>query len=207
MTVETRWSGLTVTDWLDKPARETTPDDSPAVITGDSTLVRVLTGSGKAKVEFAPRPEFGQVAVQLQPIGDGLLVLGSNEPVALYAPGVEWEVGNDGGYETAKAIVDLSAAGGQVVLELRFGTHSLEHHRVPIHERQAAAEQPWKDWVASLRLPSIARDLVARSASPCVGSATKPPARSWPRRPPRSPRSWAGSVTGTTATAGCATPR
>ncbi|MBQ1040567.1 trehalose-phosphatase [Micromonospora zamorensis] len=164
MTVETRWSGLTVTDWLDKPARETTPDDSPAVITGDSTLIRVLTGSGKARVEFAPRPEFGQVAVQLQPIGDGLLVLGSNEPVALYAPGVEWEVGNDGGYETAKAIVDLSAAGGQVVLELRFGTHSLEHHRVPIHERQAAAEQPWKDWVASLRLPSTSRDLVARSA-------------------------------------------
>lgn len=86
MTVETRWSGLTVTDWLDLPARETTPD-GPAIITGDSTLVRVLTGSGRARVEFAPRPEFGQVATQLQPMDDGLLVLGSNEPVALYSPG------------------------------------------------------------------------------------------------------------------------
>ncbi len=87
MTVETRWSGLTVTDWLD------TPSDAP----GDSTLVRVLTGTGRARLEFAPRPEFGQVAVQLQPLGDGLLVLGSNEPVALYSPGVEWDVNDDGG--------------------------------------------------------------------------------------------------------------
>ena len=163
MTVETRWSGLTVTDWLDLPAAETTPDGA-AVITGDSTLVRVLTGSGRAELEFAPRPEFGQVAVQLQPLDDGLLVLGSNEPVALYSPGVEWETRSDGVNETATATVDLSAAGGQVVLELRFGTQSLEHHRVPIHERQAAAEQPWKDWVASLRLPSTSRDLVVRSA-------------------------------------------
>ena len=48
MTVETRWSGLTVTDWLDKPARETTPADSPAVITGDSTLIRVSPSATRA---------------------------------------------------------------------------------------------------------------------------------------------------------------
>ncbi len=173
MTVETRWSGLTVTDWLDLPASETTPD-GPAVVSGDSTLVRVLTGRGRARIEFAPRPEFGQVAVQLQPLGDGLLVLGSNEPVALYAPGVEWEVSGDGVYETAKAVVDLAAAGGQVVLEMRFGTHSLEHHRLPIHERQAAAEQPWKEWVASLRLPTTARDLVTRSALTLRGLCHEP---------------------------------
>lgn len=163
MTVETRWSGLTVTDWLDKPDPKATPD-GPAIIAGDSTLIRVLTGTGRVRLEFAPRPEFAQVAVQLQPLGDGLLVLGSNEPAALYSPGVQWEVGNDGGYASAKAVVDLAALGGQVVLELRFGTHSLEHHRLPIHERQAAAERPWKDWVATLRLPTTARDLVARSA-------------------------------------------
>ncbi|MEU7714034.1 trehalose-phosphatase [Micromonospora chalcea] len=173
MTVETRWSGLTVTDWLDLPVRQTTPDD-PAVVSGDSTLVRVLSGTGRARVEFAPRPEFGQVAVQLQPLDDGLLVLGSNEPVALHSPGVEWEVTNDAGYETAKAVVDLSAAGGQVVLELRFGTQSLEPHRLPLHERQAAAEQPWKDWVASLRLPATARDLVARSALTLRGLCHEP---------------------------------
>ena len=154
MTVETRWSGLTVTDWLD------TPSDA----SGDSTLVRVLTGSGRARLEFAPRPEFGQVAVRLQPLGDGLLVLGSNEPVALYSPGVEWEVTDDSGLDSARAEVDLSAAGGQVLLELRFGTHSLDHHRRSLPERQEDAEQPWRDWVAGLRLPQDGRELVARSA-------------------------------------------
>jgi trehalose-phosphatase len=163
MTVETRWSGLTVTDWLDRPSTDGVPGGG-AVISGDSTLIRVLTGSGRVRLEFAPRPEFGQVAVQLQPLADGLLVLGSNEPVALYSPGVDWDVVEDGGYETARAVVDLSAAGGSITCELRFGSHSLEHHRVPVHERQAAAEQPWRDWVAGLRLPNTARDLVGRSA-------------------------------------------
>ncbi|WP_184540001.1 trehalose-phosphatase [Micromonospora polyrhachis] len=163
MTVETRWSGLTVTDWLDRPSSDAVPAGN-AVISGDSTLVRVLTGSGRVQLEFAPRPEFGQVAVQLQPLGDGLLVLGSNEPVSLYSPGVTWDVVADGGYETARALVDLSAAGGSITVELRFGSHSLEHHRTPVHERQLAAERPWQDWVAELRLPTTSRDMVARSA-------------------------------------------
>ncbi|MFD0819266.1 trehalose-phosphatase, partial [Micromonospora zhanjiangensis] len=155
MTVETRWSGLTVTDWLDRPSQDGVPSGS-AVVAGDST--------GQVRLEFVPRPEFGQVPVQLQPLGDGVLVLGSNEPVSLYAPGVEWEIHEDGGYETARAQVDLSAAGGSVTLELRFGSHSLEHHRQPLPERQALAEQPWRDWVAGLDLPDTARDLIARTA-------------------------------------------
>jgi trehalose-phosphatase len=163
MTVETRWSGLTVTDWLDRPSRDDVPSGH-SVISGDSTLVRVLSGSGRVQVEFAPRPEFGQVAVQLQPLGDGVLVLGSNEPVALYAPGVEWEVHEDGGYESARAVVDLSAVGGSLTLELRFGSHNLEHHRLPVHERQSLAEQPWREWVAGLKLPRTEREMVARSA-------------------------------------------
>ncbi|HEX5595749.1 MAG TPA: trehalose-phosphatase [Micromonosporaceae bacterium] len=161
MTVETRWSGLTVTDWLDCPPTELADQ---LVTPGDSTMVRVLTGTGQARLEFAPRPEFGQVAVQLQPLGDGLLVLGSNEPVTLYSPGVEWEIVEDGGYETARAVVDLAAIGGSVVLELRFGSDSLEHHHIALRERQEAAERPWRDWLATLRLPNTARDLVARSA-------------------------------------------
>ncbi|MFB9239510.1 trehalose-phosphatase [Plantactinospora siamensis] len=163
MTVETRWSGLTVTDWLDRPSADEVPG-ATSVVSGDSTLIRVLTGSGRVRLEFAPRPEFGQAAVQLQPLGDGLLVLGSNEPVSLYSPGVEWDIVEDGNFETARAVVDLSAAGGSVTCELRFGSHSLEHHRLPIHERQSLAERPWQDWVAGLKLPSTARDMVARSA-------------------------------------------
>ncbi|HEX5542831.1 MAG TPA: trehalose-phosphatase [Micromonospora sp.] len=171
MTVETRWSGLTVTDWLDCPPTEL---EESLVTPGDSSLVRVLSGAGLARLEFAPRPEFGQVAVQLQPLGDGLLVLGSNEPVTLYSPGVEWEIVEDGGYETARAVVDLAAAGGKVVLELRLGSDSLEQHQVSVRERQEAAEQPWRNWLAGLRLPSTARDLVARSALTLRGLCHEP---------------------------------
>lgn len=168
MTVETRWSGLTVTDWLDTriPGQEES--------TTDSTLVRVLTGTARARVEFAPRPEFGQVSVHLQPLGDGLLVLGSNEPFALYSPGVEWEIVRDGSHETARTVIDLAAMGGLVTLELRFGTHSLEHHTIPLSERQAAAEAPWRAWLAKLRLPHTARDLVARSALTLRGLCHEP---------------------------------
>jgi trehalose-phosphatase len=155
MTVETRWSGLTVTDWLDRGG-----PDAPA----DSTLVRVLTGTGRARLEFAPRPEFGQVGVRLQPLGDGLLVLGSAEPVALYSPGVDWDVSADAGYDVARATVDLSACDGQLLLELRFGTPNLDHPRVALAHRQAAAEQEWRDWTAGLRLPVDGGDLVLRSA-------------------------------------------
>ena len=66
MTVETRWSGLTVTDWLEGGGaeRRRRHDGEPRSSGGCSTLVRVLTGTGVARLEFAPRPEFGQVADQ-----------------------------------------------------------------------------------------------------------------------------------------------
>ncbi|HEU4423745.1 MAG TPA: trehalose-phosphatase [Pilimelia sp.] len=176
MTIETRWSGLTVTDWLDGPplsplipeAGPTGPDLS------DSTLVRVVSGTGRARLEFAPRPEFGQVAIRLQPLGDGLLVLGSSEPVALYSPGVEWDVYDDGGHDTARSVVDLSALGGTVALELRLGSHSLDQPEVPLPQRQAAAEQPWRDWARTLRLPTVAREQVLRSALTLRGLCHEP---------------------------------
>src|SRR5690606_4378078 len=114
MTVETSWPGLTVTDFLDAPP----PHDHGVEST---TLVRVLEGTAKARVEFAPRPEFGQVQIRLQPVGDRLLVLGSNEPIELRSPGVEWDIYDDGGQDSARATVDLAALGGRLELELRCG--------------------------------------------------------------------------------------
>jgi trehalose-phosphatase len=156
MTVETRWSGLTVTDWL---------DGSPP----DTTLMRVLTGSVPVRLEFAPRPEFGQVPTQLKAEGDELLVFGSNEPVALAAPGVEWEIVDDGSHHTAHAVVDLARLGGTVVLELRLGSDGGYRAigadpSTLARERQDAAERPWREWCRELRLPSRARHLVERSA-------------------------------------------
>ena len=147
MTVETRWSGLTVTDWLD----------------GDH-LLRRLSGHAVAVVEFAPRPEFGQVPVRLQELGDGLLVLGTSEQYCLYARGVEWDVVNDGGHDVARAVVDLGAMGGEVLLDLRMRSQDLTAHVMDISERLDRAELPWRDWSQTLALPAVEADLVMRSA-------------------------------------------
>ncbi|MQA27833.1 MAG: trehalose-phosphatase, partial [Micromonosporaceae bacterium] len=153
MTVETRWASLTVTDWL-------SPDDEP----GRTTLVRELSGRGKAKIEFCPQPEFGQTHTSLQPVGDGLLVLGSNEPIALYAPGVEWTIDGIGLGDTAHAVVDLDQFGGALTLELRCGADHLDEHPVPAADRRTHGETAWREWLAQLKLPTTAHGEVARSA-------------------------------------------
>ncbi|WP_018351344.1 trehalose-phosphatase [Longispora albida] len=155
MTVETRWSGLTVTDWLDAPE-----DGSDTTV-----LVRLLTGHEKAQITFAPRPEFGQVPIRLQPIGDGgLHVLGSNEPISLYAPGLDWDIVDDAGHDTARAVVDLAAHGGTYTLEVRCGTADLEPPTVVAEERRDAIDAGHRSWLATLKPPVLARDEVLRSA-------------------------------------------
>ncbi len=177
MSVETRWSGVTVTDWLE--GRVPTDMGDGAVSeprsTGDcSTLVRVLEGSGVALLAFAPRPEFGQVPITLERIPDGLRVLGCSEPIVVVSPGVAWEVLDDGGHDIARAAVDLSAVGGRAVVELRLDSSYAGPHPAPLDVRQGAAEQPWKDWAASLRLPAVAPEEVKRSALTLRGLCHSP---------------------------------
>jgi trehalose-phosphatase len=166
MTVETRWSGITVTDWLEGEVSDNggTAAQGVASTGTSSTMVRVLTGTGVARLEFAPRPEFGQVPIKLEPLGDGLLVLGSNDPVTLFAEGVDWEVFDDGGHDAAHALVDLAAHGGTVAIELRFGSENIDPHPTSLADRQARAEQPWAEWARTLQLPATAPKEVLRSA-------------------------------------------
>ncbi|MEU6643971.1 trehalose-phosphatase [Saccharomonospora sp. NPDC046836] len=152
MTVETRWSGLLVTDYLDRRQG-----------THRTDLVRVLTGDVPADVEFAPRPDFGQVPVKLVVQGNGLRVLGTPDPITLYSPGVRWEISSDGVSETARAKV-RPAPGRPVVLELRCGSEDLDPPGLAEPERRMRAERDWSSWVAGLRLPEVERDLVVRSA-------------------------------------------
>ncbi|WP_285748298.1 trehalase-like domain-containing protein [Lentzea sp. NBRC 105346] len=141
-TVETRWAGLLVTDYLTHDTGQHRTD-----------LVRVVTGRVPAVVEFAPRPEFGQVHVRLSLVADGLRVVGTAEPIVLRAPGVEWEIDGD----TARAVVHPPA-----VLELRCGTDDLA--AVPEEPRRRQAQEHWSAWLDGLTLPGVRRDLVARSA-------------------------------------------
>ena len=67
MVLETAWDGVCVTDYLD--CSEGLPAEPP----GRTRLIRVLTGTGRAVIEFAPR--FGRIAGSLlEPRGDDLVV-------------------------------------------------------------------------------------------------------------------------------------
>ena len=210
MTVETRWSGVTVTDWLEgavpkrrrvrvrrgrcsRTARRSSGCSPAAALPGSSSL---------------RGPSSARCSIKLQPLGDGLLVLGYNEPIALYAPGVEWDVFEDGGHDTARAVVDLSAAGGQRAARAAvrlarsstpIPTRSRTGRRTPSSRRSTGSR--------SCGYPMSPRRRSCAARSRCAGSVTSRPGRSWRRRRRRCPRSSAACATGTTATAGSATPR
>ncbi|TQC50643.1 trehalose-phosphatase [Rhodococcus sp. WS4] len=151
MTVQTRWASLAVTDYLPHDVRQ-----------GRTDLTRVISGRAAAVVTFAPRPEFGQGQVILEAVSEGLRVHGTNEPIVLRSPGVQWNVTSDGNQQTAHAVVDPS--GGDIVLELRCGTEELGPSETPEEERRALAESYWSDWAKSLTLPTLKPDLMKRSA-------------------------------------------
>ena len=194
LTLETRWAGLTVCDYLDRGESY-----------GRVRLVRVLEGSAEAIVEFTPRPDFGRAPIGLRVEPDGIVVLGAADPVALYAPGLEWEVEDDGIQRCARAHI---VGDRPYVIELRSGSDSLAPHPTSEPERRERTEQTWRGWLDGLRLPALARAEVARSALTLRALCHEAErVRSWPPRRRACRRRSAACATGTTATAGCATPR
>ncbi|EHR63432.1 trehalose-phosphatase [Saccharomonospora cyanea] len=159
MTVETRWSRLLVTDYLE-------PESAPH----RTDLVRVISGETTASIVFAPRPEFGGVPVRLLREEDGLRVIGTSEPFVLRSPGVQWEITSDGLHDTASALVPLERD-KPVVLELRCGTTDLGPHELTEIERRARAGRYWSEWATALKLPQVEPELVARSALTLRGLA------------------------------------
>ncbi|NYH52499.1 MULTISPECIES: trehalase-like domain-containing protein [Nocardiopsis] len=160
MTVRTRWSRMDVTDYL--------AHGNPQ---GRSDLVRVISGVTPATVEFAPRPDFGRAPVRITRQENGLLVEGADFPMALYSPGVDWEVEHDGVADVARAVVHPSSD-HPVVLELRCGTDSLVRATLPESERQRMADEHWSTWLDGLTLPDTAQQLAARSALTLRGLCT-----------------------------------
>ncbi|KZM68731.1 trehalose-phosphatase [Nocardia terpenica] len=161
MTVETRWASLQVVDYL--------PHDVPPERTD---LTRVITGDAKAVVTFAPRPEFGQVPVTLVHEPAGLRVHGTNDPIVLRSPGVQWEIFEEGIHHVARAVVDPSR--GPVVLEMRCGTSDLAPAMVSEADRRHEAERYWRGWADDLELPPLKPDLMKRSALTLRGLVHEP---------------------------------
>jgi len=150
LTLETRWAGMTVHDYLDR--------GDPY---GRVRLVRVLEGSAEAIVEFTPRPDFGRTQISLRVEPHGVVVMGAADPVALYAPGLAWEIVDDGNQPMARAHIE---GGGTYVIELRCGSDSLAPHPTPEPERRERTETTWRTWLEGLHLPALARPQVQRSA-------------------------------------------
>ncbi|MEV6242433.1 trehalose-phosphatase [Lentzea sp. NPDC051838] len=152
MIVETRWSRLLVTDYLEHDLESHRTD-----------LVRRISGSTDAVITFAPRPEFGQVPVRLVREPEGLRVVGTSDPMVLRSPEVDWVITSDGVHETALAVVKLRED-APVVLELRCGTDNLSAAGADEPARHRRAAIYWSSWADGLTLPAVEPDLVLRSA-------------------------------------------
>jgi trehalose 6-phosphate phosphatase len=152
--LETRWSDLMVTDYMDASF------DRPNEPAGRTDLVRVLEGRGRAVIEFAPRLDYGRAPTQLEAITGGIIVRGVRQTILLRSPNVDWTITGDGVNQTARASVELD--GTPLVVELSFDETDLPAH--PEAARRSGTSDHWTDWAASLNVPPIASDAVLRSA-------------------------------------------
>jgi len=192
MTVETRWSGLTVTDWSRRGVRMGARRSSGS-----------CSGTGRAKIEFAPRTGIRAVwPYRSSRSATGAGARFQRADRAALPPGIEWSIVDEGGHETARATVDLDALGGRCELDSDSAPRVWRLLRSPSVIGRRPPRRRSREWSASLRLadgrPAI---WCCAARSRCVACATRRPVRFWPRRPRRCPRRSAASATGTIATA------
>ena len=154
MVLETSWDAMSVIDYLD------CSEGLPTKPAGRSRLIRVLTGTDQALVEFAPFPGGSN---RLECRTGGIEVHnGDRHLVHLRSsPGLEWHIECDRRGDIARAEVDLSA--GPVVLELLCGTGTGEYASAE-PQRRSATITHWRTFLDRLVLPPLQTELVRRSA-------------------------------------------
>ncbi|WP_419918341.1 trehalose-phosphatase [Candidatus Poriferisocius sp.] len=181
MITETRWSDITVTDYLDcsdqgssvspeqvqipsgpLPEQVQIPSGSSASA-GRTNLIRVVEGTGRIRIEFAPRLDFSRAPTGVHVTNGGLGVWGAAETMILLSPGVSWDIVNDGPHQTAVADVQLDGTPLELTLCLGVHLHPPRSGRAET-DRRRITKQYWRDWVEGLTLPPVAAEEVARSA-------------------------------------------
>ena len=154
MVLETSWYGVSVLDYLD------CSEGLPTEPAQRSRLVRVLSGTGRAVVEFTPW--LGSGSRRLECSASGIEVRDGDTRLArLRSPGLDWRIESHGRDDIARTEVDLST--GAVVLELLWGPGASEYASAE-PERRSATIEHWRGWVDGLALPPLQTDLVRRSA-------------------------------------------
>ncbi len=154
--LRTDWPGLRLIDYLDCTGGRAFQR------AGRTDLIRVIEGFGRVRITFAPRLDFGRVETRLRATETALQIEGTLDSCVLVAPGIRWEIVEEGRHQTAVADIDLR--GAPVVLELRYGTGNLAPDRTPEAVRREQTERFWSGWAANLSLPDVCPDLVRRSA-------------------------------------------
>lgn len=154
--LSTQWGPLRVVDYLDCGAGRAFQR------AGRTDLLRVIEGTGRARITFAPRLNFGAMETRLRKTDAGLEVLGSIDPCILLCPGVQWEIQRVGQHDAATA--EVVAQGTPIVLEMRYGTGSFAPAGQTEPQRREATIKFWENWAGTLRLPGVCGELEMRSA-------------------------------------------
>jgi len=180
LVLKTSFDTLSVTDFFDCSGGR------PRQRAGRSDLIRIIEGSGRVTVEFAPRVDFGRTATRIHSRPGGLEVTDAPDPMVLRSPAfsasapsaaaaaIDWEIVDEGAHQTARATIDL-IPGTPVILELRYGIGAIRD-MVPASPevvaargnafatRRDATARFWSSWADSLVLPSVKPELVRQSA-------------------------------------------
>ena len=155
--LQTSWPTLTVTDYLD------CSDGRPHQAAASTDLIRHIEGTGRVRVAFAPRVDFGRVPTRIEIRDGNLEVAGAADRMVLRSNGIAWSIEERGNHQSAVAEIDLSR--GPVTLDLCYGAEPppAEPPRTEPERREATARF-WSDWAEGLRLPAVEPDMVRRSA-------------------------------------------
>jgi len=155
--LKTTWSRISVTDFLDCSAGK------PTQRAGRTDLVRQVEGRGEVTIIFAPRLDFGRCPTRIVVREGGLEIDDTIDPIVLRAPGVRWQIHEEGPHQTAVGTIALK--GEPLRMELRYGTGSLrEQTTIVPQERYRLTKAYWEAWADRLVLPRREAGLVRRSA-------------------------------------------
>ncbi|MDZ4754428.1 MAG: trehalose-phosphatase [Phycisphaerae bacterium] len=156
MIARLQWPNVTLTDYIDCSAGR--PFQRP----GRSELVRVVEGTGKVRVRFAPRPDFGRAAVRLRVHDRGIELLDVVDPIVLHAPAVHWTMISEGRHQVAIGEADLGA--DPLVFQLRCGAADFADSQTSETRRRDQTRTFWSAWLGSLQVPALYAEHVKRSA-------------------------------------------
>ena len=200
MNLCTTWKNFKVIDYLDCSSNR------PQQRAGRSDLVRHIEGSGRARIEYAPRLDFGRTRTRLRILDDGLEVEDSLDFLVLRSPGVDWHIHEEGAHQTAVADVQLGEQ--PIVLELRCGTRSTDPARISESVRRTQTTRHWARWAEELVVPDgELGELVRRNALILKALCFAPSGGIAAAATTSLPETPAECATGTTDTPGCAMRR